>query len=101
MRDRRGRVSFWRKRRAGALQPTVGGDHDVAWDADVDGWSWSRWTCTSGRPAGRSRRVRAGRRRRGAQVEVGALRGGRRGAALLCGQVLGAGGGGWRVGVRV
>lgn len=34
-------------------------------------------------------------------MEVGALRGGRRGATLLRGEVLGAGGGGRRVGVGV
>lgn len=59
---------------------------------------------TSGRPGGvggRSGGVRAGRGRRGAQVEVGALCGGGGGAAVFRRQVLGAGGGGRRVGVRV
>lgn len=45
--------------------------------------------------------VCAGRGGRGAQVEVAAFGGGRGGAALLRWHVLAAGGGGWRVGVRV
>lgn len=68
--------------------------------------SCSKWTSSipssqGSWAVGGSRRVGAGRGRRGAQVEVGALSWRGRRAALLSWQVLGAGGRGWRIGVRV